>query len=109
MPQGSRKTRDRQLAKLYERRRRERSHKRRQRIVAATVGIVVALGGVGGGLFLLTRGGKQVGAVTRDAKPGRHVFVLSTRSRRPGVYRLHLTASVLYKFATDSGFVRITR
>jgi len=58
MPQSSRKTRDRQLAKLYERRRRERFRKRRQRIVAASVGIVVALGGVGGGLFLLAKGGK---------------------------------------------------
>ncbi|HYV00866.1 MAG TPA: peptidylprolyl isomerase, partial [Actinomycetota bacterium] len=58
MPQGSRKTRDRQLARLYERRRRERRHKHRQRIVAATVGILVALGGVGGGLFLLAKGGK---------------------------------------------------
>ena len=59
MPQGSRKTRDRQLARLYERRRRERLHKHRQRIVAATVGILVALGGVGGGLFLLAKGGKS--------------------------------------------------
>jgi len=58
MPQGKR-TRDRQLAKLYERRRRQRLHKRRQRIVAATVGILVALGGVGTGLFLLARGGSK--------------------------------------------------
>ena len=58
MPQSSKKTRDRHLAKLYERRRRERHRKRRQRVVAASVGILVALGGVGGGLFLLTKGGK---------------------------------------------------
>lgn len=58
MPQSSKKTRDRHLAKLYERRRRERHRKRRQRIVAASVGILVALGGVGGGLFLLAKGGK---------------------------------------------------
>src|SRR3989442_8046928 len=57
MPEG-RRPRDRQLAKLYERRRRERLHKRRQRIVAAAVGILVALGGVGTGLFLLAKGGK---------------------------------------------------
>ncbi len=57
MPQSSRKTRDRQLAKLYERRRRERLRKRRQRILAAAIGILVALGGVGGGLFLLAKGG----------------------------------------------------
>jgi peptidyl-prolyl cis-trans isomerase B (cyclophilin B) len=69
MPQGSRKTRDRHLAKQYERRRRERHHKHRQRIVAATVGILVALGGVGGGLFLLTKGGKPKAQASGSPSP----------------------------------------
>jgi peptidyl-prolyl cis-trans isomerase B (cyclophilin B) len=47
MPQSSRKTRERQLSKLAERRRRERSRRRRQRILAASVGLAVALGGLG--------------------------------------------------------------
>lgn len=69
MPQGSRKTRDRQLAKLYERRRQERHHRRRQRLVAATVGILVALGGVGGGLFLLAKGGKPKAQASGSPSP----------------------------------------
>jgi peptidyl-prolyl cis-trans isomerase B (cyclophilin B) len=69
MPQGSKKTRDRQLARLYERRRRERLHKHRQRLVAATVGILVALGGVGGGLFLLAKGGKPKALASGSPSP----------------------------------------
>lgn len=69
MPQGSKKTRDRQLARLYERRRRERLHKHRQRLVAATVGILVALGGVGGGLFLLAKGGKPKAQASGSPTP----------------------------------------
>jgi peptidyl-prolyl cis-trans isomerase B (cyclophilin B) len=53
MPQSSRKTRERQLAKLADRRRRERNRRRRQRILAASVGIAVALGGLGFAGFAL--------------------------------------------------------
>jgi cyclophilin family peptidyl-prolyl cis-trans isomerase len=57
MPSGSRKTRDRQLAKLAERRRQERRRQHRRRMTALGVGIAVAVGGLGAGLFALTRGG----------------------------------------------------
>jgi cyclophilin family peptidyl-prolyl cis-trans isomerase len=53
-----RRTRERQLAKLAARRAAERRHRRRQRITAATVGIVIALGGFVFAAYALTRGGK---------------------------------------------------
>jgi cyclophilin family peptidyl-prolyl cis-trans isomerase len=54
---SSRKTRERQLSKLAARRAAERRRKRRQRVAAAAVGIAVAVGGLGYGLYALTRGG----------------------------------------------------
>jgi cyclophilin family peptidyl-prolyl cis-trans isomerase len=56
---SSRRTRDRQLAKLAERRAAERRRKRRQRIVAATVGAAVALAGIGFGVFAFLSGGNE--------------------------------------------------
>src|SRR5437764_4214034 len=52
---GNRKTRDRQLAKLAARRAASRRKKRQQRLIAAIVGIAVAVAGLGFGLFVLTR------------------------------------------------------
>jgi peptidyl-prolyl cis-trans isomerase B (cyclophilin B) len=61
MPQSSRRTRDRQLAKLAERRRRARTRQRRQRLVATIVALAVALGGLGfaGYAFLLNNPKKK--------------------------------------------------
>lgn len=59
MPQSSRKTRERQLARLAERRRRERVRRRRQRIVAITVGLAVALGGLGFAGYAFILGGSE--------------------------------------------------
>jgi cyclophilin family peptidyl-prolyl cis-trans isomerase len=69
MPTGSRKTRDRQLAKLAERRRQERLRKRRQRILATAIGVAVAVGGMGYGLFALTRGGGTETAASPTPTP----------------------------------------
>jgi peptidyl-prolyl cis-trans isomerase B (cyclophilin B) len=52
---SNRRTRDRQLAKLALRRAAERRKKRQQRLIAAIVGILVAVAGLGFGLFVLTR------------------------------------------------------
>jgi cyclophilin family peptidyl-prolyl cis-trans isomerase len=52
---GNRKTRDKQLAKLAARRAASRRKKRQQRLIAAIVGITVAVAGLGFGLFVLTR------------------------------------------------------
>lgn len=53
---SSRRTRDRQLAKLAARRAAERRKRRRQRILAATVGIAFAAAGLGFGAWVLLRG-----------------------------------------------------
>jgi peptidyl-prolyl cis-trans isomerase B (cyclophilin B) len=60
----NRRTRDRQLAKLAARRMAERRRKRRQRIVAATVGILVAAGGLTAGLLLTLGHPKAKAAAT---------------------------------------------
>src|SRR5438105_4773053 len=52
----NRRTRDRQLAKLAQRRAAERRKQRRQRILAAAVAFAVAGAGLGIGLFLWLRG-----------------------------------------------------
>ncbi|CAN5347663.1 peptidylprolyl isomerase [soil metagenome] len=57
---SSRRTRDRQLAKLAARRAAERRKGRRQRILAATVGIAFAAAGLGFGAWVLLRGGDEV-------------------------------------------------
>ena len=44
-------------------------HKRRQRILALSVGILVALGGVGTGLFLLAKGNKAKPSASPSASP----------------------------------------
>jgi peptidyl-prolyl cis-trans isomerase B (cyclophilin B) len=59
---SKRRTRERQLAKLAERRAAERRRKRRQRGVAAAVAIVVAVAGIGFGLYALTRVTKKPAA-----------------------------------------------
>jgi cyclophilin family peptidyl-prolyl cis-trans isomerase len=65
MPQSSRKTRERHLAKLAARRAAERRRKRRQRIVATAVGLFLVVGLVSGlGVVFLT-GGKA----NTSAKP----------------------------------------
>lgn len=72
MPQSSRKTRDRQLAKLAERRRRARVRRRRQRILAASVAIAVAVGGLGfAGYALILKSPKKkpVASATRTPSP----------------------------------------
>jgi peptidyl-prolyl cis-trans isomerase B (cyclophilin B) len=74
MPQSSRKTRDRQLAKLAERRRRERLRKRRQRILAAVVAGVVALAGLGFAAY---------GFILN--KPARKPAVSATATPRPSI------------------------
>jgi cyclophilin family peptidyl-prolyl cis-trans isomerase len=56
---SSRKTRDRQLAKLAARRQAERRRRRRQRIVAGVVALALAAGG-GTGLYLAFTGGGKV-------------------------------------------------
>jgi peptidyl-prolyl cis-trans isomerase B (cyclophilin B) len=58
-----RRTRDRQLNKLAARRAAERRKKHRQRIVAATVAIIVAVAGIGYGVYVL------VHSTTSKAKP----------------------------------------
>jgi peptidyl-prolyl cis-trans isomerase B (cyclophilin B) len=64
MPQGSRRTRERQLAKLAERRRKARTRRRRQRILAMSLALVVAFGGLGfaGYAFFLKSPKKQPAA-----------------------------------------------
>jgi peptidyl-prolyl cis-trans isomerase B (cyclophilin B) len=64
MPQSSRRTRERQLAKLAERRRRARTRQRRQRLLAISVALAVALGGLGfaGYAFLLNNPMKKPSA-----------------------------------------------
>lgn len=72
MPQSSKKTRDRQLAKLAERRRSERNRRRRQRLLATSVAVAVALGGLGfvGYAFLLKGPKKKPSAaVTHTPTP----------------------------------------
>jgi peptidyl-prolyl cis-trans isomerase B (cyclophilin B) len=70
MPQSSRKTRERQLAKLADRRRRERNRRRRQRILAASVGIAVALGGLGfAGYALIANDTETTSSATPTATP----------------------------------------
>jgi cyclophilin family peptidyl-prolyl cis-trans isomerase len=62
MPQSSRKTRERQLAKLAARRA-ERRHKRRQRIVATAVGLFLVVGLISGlGVVFLTGGKAKTAA-----------------------------------------------
>jgi peptidyl-prolyl cis-trans isomerase B (cyclophilin B) len=56
---SSRRTRDRQLAKLAARRAAERKRKRRQRIVATTVAIALALAGIGFFTFSFLSGGEE--------------------------------------------------
>jgi peptidyl-prolyl cis-trans isomerase B (cyclophilin B) len=63
MPSGSRKTRERQLAKLAARRAAERHRKRRQRILTIVVALVVAAGGLSfAGVALLKKPGKHPAA-----------------------------------------------
>jgi len=59
MPQSSKKTRERQLAKLAERRAALRRKKQRRRLIAGSVGVAVAVLGMGYGLLALTRNGKS--------------------------------------------------
>jgi peptidyl-prolyl cis-trans isomerase B (cyclophilin B) len=58
----SKRSRDRQLAKLAARRAEERRRKRHQRAVAITVAVVVAAAGIGYGLFALLSGGSEPAA-----------------------------------------------
>jgi cyclophilin family peptidyl-prolyl cis-trans isomerase len=64
MPGSSRKTRDRQLAKLAQRRAAIRRRKQRRRATAAFVGIAVAVIGMGYGLLALTRHDKTKTSAT---------------------------------------------
>lgn len=66
---SSRKTRERQLGKLAARRASERRKKRRQRAVAGAVGIAVALGGVGFGLYSLLGSDEPAPAATPTPPP----------------------------------------
>src|SRR5687767_12590425 len=66
---SSRKTRERQLAKLAARRASERRKKRRQRAAAAVVGIAVAVGGLGYGFLSLVGGGEPAPAATPTPPP----------------------------------------
>src|SRR5437773_8419090 len=66
---GNRRTRDRQLAKLAARRAAQRRRKRQHRMVAAIVGITVAVSGLGFGLFLLTRHPKAKANAGRSPSP----------------------------------------
>jgi cyclophilin family peptidyl-prolyl cis-trans isomerase len=69
MPQSSRKTRERHLAKLAARRAAERRHRRRQRIVATAVGLFLVVGLVSGlGVVFLT-GGKAKTAAKPSSTP----------------------------------------
>jgi cyclophilin family peptidyl-prolyl cis-trans isomerase len=65
---SSRKTRERQLAKLASRRASDRRKKRRQRAAAAVVGIAVAVGGLGFGLLSLI-GGEQTTPTATPTPP----------------------------------------
>jgi cyclophilin family peptidyl-prolyl cis-trans isomerase len=58
----SRKSRERQLAKLAARRAAERRRRRRRRILALSVGAAVAVAGVGGALYTVMRGGGRSAA-----------------------------------------------
>jgi cyclophilin family peptidyl-prolyl cis-trans isomerase len=66
---SSRKTRERQLAKLAARRASDRRRKRRQRAAAAVVGIAVAVGGLGFGFFSLVGGGETTPVSTPTPPP----------------------------------------
>jgi cyclophilin family peptidyl-prolyl cis-trans isomerase len=77
MPTGSRKTRDRQLAKLAERRRLERRRQRRRKMTALGVGIGVAVLGMGTGLYAITRGG---GTTSAGATPSASVSASASPS-----------------------------
>jgi cyclophilin family peptidyl-prolyl cis-trans isomerase len=69
MPQSSKKTRERHLAKLAARRAAERRRKRRQRIVATAVGLFLVLGLISGlGAVFLT-GGKAKPSANPSATP----------------------------------------
>jgi cyclophilin family peptidyl-prolyl cis-trans isomerase len=57
MPSSSKRTRERQLAKLAARRATERRRKRRQRILVIALALIVALAGVGGSLLALIGNG----------------------------------------------------
>jgi cyclophilin family peptidyl-prolyl cis-trans isomerase len=72
---SSRKTRERQLAKLASRRASERRKKRRQRAAAAVVGIAVAVGGLGYGLLSLISGEAVPPAATPTPPPGAELGV----------------------------------
>jgi cyclophilin family peptidyl-prolyl cis-trans isomerase len=56
---SNRQTRDRQLAKLADRRRRERQRAHRNRMVITGLIVAVALGAAGTGLFMFVKGGKK--------------------------------------------------
>jgi cyclophilin family peptidyl-prolyl cis-trans isomerase len=66
---SSRKTRERQLAKLASRRASERRKKRRQRAAAAVVGIAVAVGGLGYGFLSLVSGDQTTPVATPTPPP----------------------------------------
>jgi cyclophilin family peptidyl-prolyl cis-trans isomerase len=66
---SSRKTRERQLAKLAARRGAERRRKRLQRLLAGVVGIAVAAGGLGFGVYALTRGDGVIPSDTPTPPP----------------------------------------
>jgi peptidyl-prolyl cis-trans isomerase B (cyclophilin B) len=59
---SSRRTRERQLSKLADRRRRERQRVHRRKMVATGIVVAVVLAGAGSGLFLLAKGGKKPAA-----------------------------------------------
>ncbi|HJP66684.1 MAG TPA: peptidylprolyl isomerase [Actinomycetota bacterium] len=65
----NRRTRQRQLAKLAERRAAERARKRRQRILAAVVAVALALGGGGFLLATFLGGGSPTPAASPRATP----------------------------------------
>jgi cyclophilin family peptidyl-prolyl cis-trans isomerase len=69
MPTGSRKSRDRHLAKLAERRRLERRRQHRRRMIALGTGVTVAVLGLGAGLFALTRGGGGTASASGTPTP----------------------------------------
>jgi len=65
----NRRTRDRHLAKLASRRAAERRKKRRQRILAAVVGIAVAAAGIGVGIAFLLKGTPKATAAKSKTSP----------------------------------------
>jgi cyclophilin family peptidyl-prolyl cis-trans isomerase len=66
---SSKKTRERQLAKLAARRAAERRKKRQQRVVAATVGILVATGGLGFAAWAFIRDEPDANAGAQPTPP----------------------------------------